>query len=146
MPHCRIQHLFVKIQEMTHSHNDLQTLIDTIRTLRSPRGCPWDRRQTCLSLLKYLRSECDELHEAIIRDDSRNMCEELGDLLYIIIMISEINKDQDTFGLSDVLHNINEKLIRRHPHVFAGVTFENEEQLTAQWEAIKAEEKRKNTV
>ncbi|OGR18843.1 MAG: hypothetical protein A2X81_10905 [Desulfobacterales bacterium GWB2_56_26] len=131
---------------MTQAHFELQTLLDTIRALRGPQGCPWDRRQTSLSLLKYLRSECDELHEAITGDDSRNMCEELGDLLYIIIMISEINKDLNKFELSDVLHDINEKLIRRHPHVFAGVTYENEEQLTAQWQAIKAEEKRKNTV
>ncbi len=127
-------------------HYELETLIETIRTLRSAQGCPWDRRQTSLSLLKYLRSECDELHEAITREDSLNMCEELGDLLYIIIMISEINKDLDNFDLSDVFQNINEKLIRRHPHVFAGATYENEEQLTAQWQAIKAEEKRKKSV
>lgn len=131
---------------MTQAHLELQNLIDTVRALRGPQGCPWDRRQTSLSLLKYLMSECEELHEAITGDDSRNTCEELGDLLYIIVMISEINKDLDKFELSDVLHNINEKLIRRHPHVFAGVTYENEEQLTAQWQAIKAEEKRKNTV
>jgi len=131
---------------MTQAQLKIQTLIDTIRALRGPQGCPWDRRQTSLSLLKYLKSECDELHEAITGDDSRNTSEELGDLLYIIIMISEINKDLNKFELSDVLHNINEKLIRRHPHVFAGATYENEEQLTAQWQAIKAEEKRKNTV
>jgi uncharacterized protein YabN with tetrapyrrole methylase and pyrophosphatase domain len=61
-------------------------------------------------------------------------------------MLSEINKDLGKFELTDVLRNINEKLIRRHPHVFAGATYENEEQLTAQWQAIKAEEKRKNSV
>lgn len=131
---------------MTQSPCDLSTLVDTIRILRSPQGCPWDRRQTSLSLLKYLRSECDELHEAVTLADSRNICEELGDLLYIIIMLSEINKDLGKFELTDVLRNINEKLIRRHPHVFAGATYENEEQLTAQWQAIKAEEKRKNSV
>ena len=131
---------------MTQACFELQTLIETIRTLRSTGGCPWDRKQTSLSLLKHLRSECDELHEAITGGDSLNTCEELGDLLYIIIMISEINKDLDNFGLSDVLRNINEKLIRRHPHVFAGVTCENEEQLAVQWQSIKAEEKRKKSV
>lgn len=131
---------------MIQVHHELQALIDTIRSLRGPQGCPWDRRQTSLSMLKYLRSECDELHEAVTADDTRNMCEELGDLIYTIIMISEINKDLGNFELADVLRDINEKLIRRHPHVFAGVTYENEEQLTAQWQAIKAEEKRKNTV
>ncbi|KJS01114.1 MAG: hypothetical protein VR65_10505 [Desulfobulbaceae bacterium BRH_c16a] len=127
-------------------NHDLQALITTIRSLRGTEGCPWDKRQTGLSLMKYLRSECDELHEAIAKDDSRNTCEELGDLLYILIMIAEINKDLENFELADVIHNINDKLIRRHPHVFAGQTYENEEQLTAQWQAIKAEEKRKNSV
>lgn len=125
---------------------DLQDLITTIRSLRGTEGCPWDKRQTSLSLLQYLRSECDELHEAIAKDDASNTCEELGDLLYILIMITEINKDLENFEFADVIRNINDKLIRRHPHVFAGQTYENEDQLTAQWQAIKAEEKRKNSV
>jgi len=121
-------------------------LISTIKTLRGQTGCPWDRRQDSISLLKYLKSECQELVDAIENDDHVNICEELGDLLYLIVMISEIRNDQGNFQLCDVLRTINEKLIRRHPHVFAGTAYENEEQLAAQWEAIKAEEKKKNTV
>lgn len=121
----------------------LSDLLTTIQTLRGKDGCPWDRRQNSHSLLKYLQEECQELIEAIKKDDHVNICEELGDLLYLIVMFSEIGNDQGYFHLDDVLSTINEKLIRRHPHVFAGQSYENEEQLAAQWEAIKAEEKRK---
>lgn len=124
----------------------LSELVSTIKTLRGQAGCPWDKRQDSISLLKYLKSECQELVDAIENDDHVNICEELGDLLYLIVMISEIRNDQGNFHLCDVLHTVNEKLIRRHPHVFAGQAYENEDQLAAQWEAIKAEEKKKNIV
>lgn len=131
---------------MTNINQELQTLRDTITTLRGPHGCPWDKKQTCNSLMKHLQSECDELLTAISNDDPNNICEELGDLLYILIMISEINKDLGLFELTDVFRTINEKLIRRHPHVFAGQAYESEEQLAAQWQAIKAKEKKQNSV
>ncbi len=124
----------------------LPELISTIKSLRGINGCPWDKRQSPSSLLKHLKSECEELVIAIQNDDQVNICEELGDLLYLIVMISEIHSDQGVFNLSDVIRTINEKLIRRHPHVFAGQPYESEEQLTAQWATIKAEEKKKNTV
>ncbi|MBU1568209.1 MAG: nucleotide pyrophosphohydrolase [Proteobacteria bacterium] len=120
---------------------NLQTLLDTIDTLRSELGCPWDRKQTCASLTQHLQSECDELLAAINNHDHENICEELGDVLYLLIMIADINKDQGFFEFTDVLETINAKLIRRHPHVFAGQAYENEEQLTAQWQEIKAKEK-----
>lgn len=120
----------------------IQNLLDTIETLRGEQGCPWDRKQTCTSLTKYLRSECEELLAAINNNDHNNTCEELGDVLYLLIMIAEINKDLGLFGFEDVIKSINAKLIRRHPHVFAGQPYENEEQLAAQWQAIKAQEKK----
>jgi uncharacterized protein YabN with tetrapyrrole methylase and pyrophosphatase domain len=131
---------------MTDYIHALSELVSTIKTLRGEDGCPWDKRQSPSSLLKYLESECEELVVAIQNDDHVNICEELGDLLYIIIMISEIHNDHGVFQLSDVIATVNKKLIRRHPHVFAGQPYENEEQLAAQWQAIKAEEKKKNTV
>lgn len=131
---------------MTKCNIELSELISTIKTLRGKDGCPWDKRQNANSLLKYLKSEHQELVEAIENDDPTNICEELGDLLYLIVMLSEIHNDHKKFHLFDVIRTVNEKLIRRHPHVFAGQPFENEEQLAAQWEAIKAEEKKKNTV
>ncbi|GAB6191757.1 MazG nucleotide pyrophosphohydrolase domain-containing protein [Desulfocastanea catecholica] len=131
---------------MTQYIRELSELLSTITALRGEAGCPWDKRQTPFSLLKHLKSECQELDNAIRNDDPVNVCEELGDLLYIIIMIAEIHHDHDEFQLSDVIRTVNKKLIRRHPHVFAGKPYENEEQLTAQWNAIKAEEKKKNTL
>ncbi|NTW88952.1 MAG: nucleotide pyrophosphohydrolase, partial [Desulfobulbaceae bacterium] len=83
---------------------------------------------------------------AISNDDHANICEELGDVLYLLIMIADINKDLGRFEFEDVIKSINVKLIRRHPHVFAGQTYENEEQLAAQWQAIKAEEKKQNSI
>ena len=131
---------------MTQYIHELSELLSTITALRGEDGCPWDKRQTPFSLLKYLKSECQELDNAIRNDDPTNVCEELGDLLYIIIMISEMHHEHDKFQLADVIQTVNKKLIRRHPHVFAGKQYENEEQLTVQWNAIKAEEKKKNTL
>ncbi|MFH0781045.1 MAG: MazG nucleotide pyrophosphohydrolase domain-containing protein [Pseudomonadota bacterium] len=120
--------------------------MDTIDTLRGEQGCPWDRKQTCDSLKKYLQSECEELLAAINNKDHVNICEELGDILYLLIMITQINKELGLFEFSNVLESINAKLIRRHPHVFAGQAYENDEQLAAQWLAIKAKEKKQNSV
>jgi tetrapyrrole methylase family protein / MazG family protein len=131
---------------MIDNNMKLQNLLNTIDALRGERGCPWDKKQTCLSLKKYLQSECDELLAAISNDDHANICEELGDVLYLLIMIADINKDLGRFEFEDVIESINVKLIRRHPHVFAGQTYESEEQLAAQWQAIKAEEKKQNSI
>lgn len=131
---------------MTHNNTSLHPLMATILSLRDDNGCPWDKRQTSYSLIKHLSSETAELVTALENNDPENTCEELGDLLYIIIMIAEINRDLGNFDMSDVILQINEKLIRRHPHVFEGKTYENETQLAEQWELIKAAEKKKNTV
>ena len=131
---------------MTNKNVNIEPLLQTINTLRGQQGCPWDKKQTCDSLKKYLQSECTELLEAIDKNDHTNICEELGDVLYVLIMISEINNDMGLFSLNEVIESINAKLIRRHPHVFAGTKYENDEQLAAQWQAIKAMEKKKNSI
>lgn len=131
---------------MTNTDQLLQPLLTTIKALRADNGCPWDKKQTSQSLVKYLCSEFNELLEAIDSDDTENICEELGDLLYILIMYAEIHASLDKFSLRDVITQINEKLIRRHPHVFAGKPYESEEQLSQQWLDIKAEEKKKNNI
>lgn len=131
---------------MIDNNINLQKLLDTVGALRGEQGCPWDKKQTCFSLKKYLQAESDELLAAITNDDHDNICEEIGDLLYVLIMIAAINEDGGKFTLRDVFESINEKLIRRHPHVFAGQSYENEEQLSAQWQAIKAQEKKKNSI
>ncbi len=118
-------------------------LVQTIITLRGDDGCPWDKRQTTASLVKYLNSEFDELIAAINNNDTENICEELGDLLYLILMISQINDEEGKFNVTQVIEGVTEKLIRRHPHVFAGVEVKNEQELREQWQKIKAEEKSK---
>jgi len=128
---------------MTTTNHNLQVLVDTISTLRSDHGCPWDKKQTPATLLKYLQAETDELVSAINNKDIENTCEELGDVLYILIMISTYYKESSAFDFSDVIQQVNEKLIRRHPHVFAGKTYENEADLDRQWQEIKAKEKQK---
>jgi len=128
---------------MTITDHNLQVLVDTISALRSDHGCPWDKKQTPATLLKYLQAETDELVSAINNKDIENTCEELGDVLYILIMISTYYKESSAFDFSDVIQQVNEKLIRRHPHVFAGKTYENEADLDRQWQEIKAKEKQK---
>ncbi len=126
---------------MNEISSNLETLIKTIKALRGKQGCPWDKKQTTESLRKYLIEEFDEILQAIDNRDLQNLSEELGDFLYLIIMISEINENNGTFSLRDVIDGINEKLIRRHPHVFSGTSVKDEKELRKQWNKIKAAEK-----
>jgi MazG family protein len=128
---------------MSDHLSSFSNLVATIKELRSENGCPWDKRQTTRSMTKYLRSEFDELINAIENDDLENICEELGDLLFILLMITEINTKDENFTLDQVLCGITDKLIRRHPHVFAGAHISSEEELREQWRRIKAAEKSK---
>ncbi|WP_163336644.1 MazG nucleotide pyrophosphohydrolase domain-containing protein [Desulfopila sp. IMCC35008] len=128
---------------MSYKKANLEDLVTTVKTLRGPDGCPWDRRQSTESMVKYLDSEYNELLEAISNRDTDNICEEIGDLLFTLVMIAEIEEENGNFTLHTVLHNINKKLIRRHPHVFAGVEISSEQELREQWEKIKALEKSK---
>ncbi len=129
---------------MISNEPSIDELLLTIQKLRSGEGCPWDRRQTTISLIEYFQEEFNELMDAIRNQDFPNICEESGDLLYLILMISEISKENGEFHFPDVVRMINEKLIRRHPHVFAGQSYKNEEDLIKQWQQIKTDEKKKN--
>jgi uncharacterized protein YabN with tetrapyrrole methylase and pyrophosphatase domain len=126
--------------DMTIEKADFQTFCRTIRTLRSPEGCPWDRKQTMQSLQKYIKEESDELLEAIQSNDPGHICEESGDLLFLIALVAEINHEEGTFSMADVIDRINKKMIGRHPHVFAGTPVGSEEELKKQWQKIKSEE------
>ncbi len=116
-------------------------LVAVVRRLREPSGCPWDRRQDTRSLTHYLQEEFNEIMEAIVADDRQNLCEELGDFLYLIIILAEINETEQHFSLADVVRSIHDKLIRRHPHVFAGTAMLDDQALTEQWQRIKQQEK-----
>lgn len=126
---------------MPHTNSSVARLEQTIKALRGPEGCPWDRRQTTTTMVKYLQSEFAELLEAIENNDLDNLREELGDMLFLIIMISTINDEQGNFSFKQVAEGVTDKLIRRHPHVFAGLKITDEEELRAMWKRIKAEEK-----
>jgi tetrapyrrole methylase family protein/MazG family protein len=121
--------------------SEFSGLVTTIRKLRGKNGCPWDKKQTIESLEKYLNEEFEEIIQAIDTDDPGNLCEELGDFLYLIIMLAEISQKNKHFDLGDVIRGINEKLTRRHPHVFGDAVVTDEKSLRQQWRRIKAEEK-----
>lgn len=121
----------------------LRSLLETIRTLRSPGGCAWDRRQTVDSLRPYMLEEAYEVADAISRGDMKELSGELGDLLLHVLMMSQIAEDEDRFDLQMVADRVREKLVRRHPHVFDEECSLTPEQVERQWEAIKSREKEK---
>jgi len=118
-------------------------LYDLIKQLRGPNGCPWDKKQTPESIKKYLIEEAEELAEAVSHKNSQHVCEEIGDLLFILMMIIRIYEEDNNFTITDVVSGISKKMIRRHPHVFAGKKTGNDDELKEQWEAIKAQENNK---
>jgi tetrapyrrole methylase family protein/MazG family protein len=118
-----------------------QRFQETIAHLRAPEGCPWDQKQTHLSLRKYLLEETYEVLAALDAEDPIALKEELGDLLLQIVLHSQIAVDEGEFYMSDVLEYVNSKMIRRHPHVWGTVQVDGEEQVKVNWEALKAKEK-----
>ncbi|MGL1931506.1 MAG: nucleotide pyrophosphohydrolase [Desulfotalea sp.] len=124
-----------------NNSNEYNKLLKTLDKLLGEDGCPWDKKQDNTSIIEYLRSECEELSQALNNKDYDNICEEIGDVLFVLLLMTRHNEKLGKFNLKDVLENINKKLIRRHPHVFAGTTYETEEDLVKQWNRIKKEEK-----
>ena len=118
-------------------------LVNILEKLRGKNGCPWDKKQTHKSLMKYLFEESNEYNEAVLKQDAENMKEELGDVLLQVIFHAQIAKENKMFDIYDVLDTINEKMIRRHPHVFGNSKATTEEEIRKEWEKIKAEEKSK---
>ncbi|MFZ5797154.1 MAG: MazG nucleotide pyrophosphohydrolase domain-containing protein [Desulfobulbaceae bacterium] len=123
-------------------HDEFSRLYTIIRQLRDKDGCPWDRRQTPATIKKYLLEEAAELAEAIDHQDAPHIREEIGDLFYILILLIRMHEEQGLFTAPEVFAAISEKMIRRHPHVFAGQQAGTDSELRAQWEEIKAEEKK----
>jgi len=121
--------------------NAFTQLQHIVSTLRGEGGCPWDIKQTPASLKKYLLEECHELAEAIDNNRDIEICEEIGDVFFILTMLIAIFAEQQRFTAVDVFATISAKMIRRHPHVFSGPPLTNEHELRAQWETIKALEK-----
>jgi len=119
----------------------IERLVEIVSRLRSPEGCPWDREQTHRSLRSALVEECYEVIEAINREDDANLREELGDLLLHVVMHAQMANERGAFRLEDVAMAVCEKLVRRHPHVFAEAKVENVSEVLSQWEQIKRSER-----
>jgi tetrapyrrole methylase family protein / MazG family protein len=117
------------------------TLVEIIAKLRGPDGCPWDKKQTHASLKEYLLAETYEVLEALDHQDLTMLRQELGDLLLQIILHARIAEDNSEFKLEEVIGEINTKLIRRHPHIFADVKVNSAEEVVRNWEQIKKKER-----
>ena len=137
-----------------HSTNDtagdhFNRLVELMRRLRSPSGCPWDREQTLHSLRSFLLEETYEVLDAIDRNDPAELKNELGDLLFQIVFLAEICSESDSFTISNIITAIVNKLIDRHPHVFGeesglhtpGSKPNTTKEVTGLWEQLKAKEK-----
>lgn len=121
----------------------LEALHEIMKTLRSQHGCPWDRAQTNESLIPYLEEETGEVIEAIRNNDVENLCEELGDLLYHIMLLSQIAEEKGQFSANDVIEGISAKMIRRHPNVFGDIEVNSWEESMELWNKMKMVEKSK---
>lgn len=122
--------------------NEFDELWDIATTLNGPKGCPWDVKQTFKSLQPYVLEEAHELLDALDENDDRSIIEELGDVLYTVLFFCKVAEREGRFKLKDVLSEVKEKLVRRHPHVFGEVRVEKAEEVMAVWEGVKAEEKK----
>lgn len=119
---------------------DLQPFVDVIACLRAPDGCPWDLRQTHQSLKRYAVEEVYELADAIDSGDDEALCEELGDVLLQVALHAQLASERGAFAMQDVCDGIREKMIRRHPHVFAPEDGITAEEVEANWKAVKRAE------
>jgi tetrapyrrole methylase family protein / MazG family protein len=128
---------------MNETLNSLSKLIKITDTLMGEDGCPWDKLQTRESLKPYLVEETYEVLEALDENDPEKIKDELGDLLYQILFHSKISSMKSEFDFRDVIDNLSEKMIRRHPHIFKKENLSTPDQVIEQWEEIKKKEKNK---
>ena len=120
---------------------ELQHLVETVWRLRQPDGCPWDRKQTHRSIGKNMIEEAYEALDCIEADDAVHLREELGDVLMQVVLHAQIAADAGEFTMADVARDIDEKLIRRHPHVFGEADAENADDVLKIWDAVKLKER-----
>ena len=117
--------------------------VSIMARLRGPGGCPWDREQTFDSIKPYTLEETYEVLEAIDNRDWDELQGELGDLLLQVLFYSQMASEEQRFSINEVLERLSSKLVNRHPHVFGDVTAETSADVLRNWEALKAEEKKK---
>jgi len=125
---------------------DFEDLVMITRILRSEEGCPWDREQDHHSVRSSMIEETYEVIEAIDTDNPVLLREELGDALFQVMFHAQIEAEEERFGIGEVVDDVCKKMIHRHPHIFGSVSCENSEAVLKNWEAIKTEEKQRNTL
>jgi MazG family protein len=118
------------------------SLLEVADRLLSPEGCPWDLEQTFLTLQPYVIEEAHEVIEAVDADDDKKIIEELGDLLYTIVFYAKLAEKEKRFSIKEIITAVEDKLIRRHPHVFGDIEVGGAEEVAQNWEKIKKEEKK----
>ncbi len=125
-----------------HERGDIARLLEIMARLRDPAtGCPWDVRQTFATIAPYTIEEAYEVADAIDRGDMGDLRDEPGDLLLQVVFHAQMAREAAMFGFADVVAAIADKLVRRHPHVFAGASVDGEEAQSREWEAIKRRER-----
>ena len=133
------------MSDASRAAEELTRLLGIMATLRGPGGCPWDREQTIDSLKPFVLEETYEVLEAIDAHDHRALCEELGDFVFEAVFLAQLESEAGHFTIADSLRSIADKLVRRHPHVFArGMgepTLDSAGQVKVRWEEIKAQER-----
>ena len=127
--------------ELTPDPKLFDTLCKLIETLRGRSGCPWDRKQTPDSIIRYLTDEVYELADAVSDGDPDAVSEELGDVLFLTLFLVQLFRENNHFGLNRVLDDVHTKMVRRHPHVFDHVEVENIAEVSRNWARIKQAEK-----
>ncbi|RAP32273.1 nucleoside triphosphate pyrophosphohydrolase [Candidatus Marinamargulisbacteria bacterium SCGC AG-414-C22] len=125
---------------------NIDNLIDVVKKLRSKNGCPWDKEQTFNSLVPCVIEEAYELVDALESNQADHICEELGDVLLHIVMLSRIAEEDGLFTFDHVAKIVTEKMIRRHPHVFGDKTAATVDDVWSNWESIKKQEKKSESI
>jgi len=123
--------------------DEVERLLSIMKKLREPGGCPWDREQDLLSLRPYILEEAYELVDAIEHNDPSSISEECGDLLLQVVFVARICMEEGLFELADSIRGLNEKLLRRHPHVFGNETIDTSSGVRKNWDMIKQGERRR---
>lgn len=126
---------------LSDAREEMQSLVETIWRLRQPDGCPWDRKQTHESIGKNMIEEAYEALDCIEAGDEAHLREELGDVLMQVVLHAQIAADAGAFTMADVARDINDKLIRRHPHVFGECSADSADEVLAIWDNVKLAEK-----
>jgi nucleoside triphosphate diphosphatase len=133
------------MSESNRAAEEFSRLVSIMATLRGPEGCPWDREQTIDTLKPFVLEETYEVLEAIDRHDHAALCEELGDFVFEAVFLAQLESEARRFSIADSLKGVADKLVRRHPHVFArgaeGTAVDSADRVRTRWEEIKAQER-----